>query len=120
MFEKYAVDMHLKGVERVQYWDYVVRIQEWDDLMREYPEIWRGVLKCTDSYELLKKRECLPACHDLSICSCKDPAHYDKFSHKHDHLTNVRLEMMAYNEALDAIGDTKLRRCESCLVQLRK
>jgi hypothetical protein len=115
MFDRYKVDMELKGVKRVQHWDYVVRICEWDDLMIAYPDYWKGVLQCTDSYETLKTRETLPRCRDFQICTqSKSCAHYNIFSHSHEHFTNVCLEMKAYNEALDAIGDKQMHRCVMC------
>ena len=114
MFDQYKVDMALKGVNKVQYWIYVVRIEEWSDLMERHPTIWRGVLKCTDSYEELERRTRLPKCSEFKGCQCSERSHFTKFSHHHAHYTNVDLEMKAYNESLDAIGDSVMKRCVSC------
>ena len=112
IFDKYRVDMLLKGVLPAhEGWKYVVRIEPWSDLMAKYPRFWKGVLKCTDAYEELGKRERQPKCQNFHICQCEDPKHYEQFSHHHSHTTNIVLESMAYNEALDALGDSSLRRC---------
>lgn len=111
MFDDYEVDMLLKGVSPCQKWMYVRRIKPWHDLMHTYPQFWRGVLKCTDSYEELLRRSAMPLCQANSHCVHDDLNHYRQFSHCHDHITNIVLEMHAYNEALDAIGDVKLKRC---------
>lgn len=119
LFKNYHPDMALKGVENVQYWCYVQRIQEWSDLMEAYPRIWKGVLKCTDAYEELMERTQLPPCEDplcyrgvkINGFTIINQQHFQRVSHRHDHFSNVALEQLAYNQALDAIGDTEMRRC---------
>lgn len=103
--------MALKGVQIAQKWTYVVRIGPWTDLMREYPRFWRGVLLCTDAYEELQNRQKKPKCQNFHDCNCADTHHFANFAHHHAHTTNIVLECLAYNEALEALGDKRLKRC---------
>jgi len=111
-FPVYKIDILLKGVDTIQEWRYVPRIDEWTTLFEAYPLIWKGVLQCTDAYEELQRRELLPRC-ETDFCFCERTLHGNHFktvSHRHNHTSNIQLQKMAYIEALDAINDIGLPR----------
>jgi hypothetical protein len=111
-YPDYATDMILKGVSNVQTWTYVTRIEEWSDLRREYPESWRGVLMCTDAYEELQRREQLPRCNLYTGCARSlHGSHYMNHAHHPKHASNIELEKLAYNQAIELLECKHLPAC---------
>jgi len=111
-FPEYKIDMILKDVKSVQQWTYFPRIDEWTILYETYPDIWKGVLRCTDAYKELNRRESMPRC-EQDFCFCTRTLHgnhFKTFSHRHNHTSNLELQKLAYIESLELIGDHTLTR----------